>query len=162
MKYTFLLYAFLFLCLCSACVKNKTPNVVKNRPSVTCPDAIGPVEVFKTKQNYYYNNITVLLSSDGKSVLAYPGPQDAAIQKPVPLANGYYEKRMTGFSYTDITFDQYLNPANSYTPADLLNHVIDNDPFSELYECCNVSGRDTASLNNLIRNNQLSKCQNEN
>ena len=128
---------------------------------MTCPDAIGPVEVYKTKKDYS-NNISVLVSPDGKSILAYPGPSDAAIQRPRQLANGYYLKWMVGYSFTDITFDQYLDPNNHYTPADLLNHVIDNDPFTELYQCCNCSSRDTASLNNLIRNNQLGKCANEN
>ena len=71
--------------------------------------APGPVLVYKTKQDYR-EHVTVQLSDDGRSVVAYPGPGDVMAQRPVELADGYLLKRMVGnhwsFSFTGLVVMQ--------------------------------------------------------
>jgi len=122
-------------------------------------DATGPIIVYKTKQDYS-NNITIQLSKDKKDVVCTPGPQDAINQRPIHLANGYLLKRMCGDAVTSVTFDDFINSTHSYTSAEWLSLVIDTDPYLEKYECCECTSQDTAAINNLIRNNQISKCEN--
>jgi hypothetical protein len=122
-------------------------------------DASGPIIVYKTKQDYS-NNITIQLSKDRKDVTCRPGPKDAAHQRPTQLADGYLLKRMCGDAVTSITYDDFIVSTKSYTTEEWLSFVIDTDPYLEKYECCKCIGKDTADINNLIRNKQLSKCDN--
>ena len=43
----------------------------------------------------------------------------------------------------------------------MLNMVIDYEPYSEFYECCKVCLRDTAGMNQAIRENKLCNCDGE-
>jgi len=122
-------------------------------------DASGPIIVYKTKQDYS-NNITIQLSRDKKEVVCYPGPRDAVNQRPLQLTKGYLLKRMCGDAVTSVTYEDYINSTHSYTPAEWLSLVIDTDPYLEKYECCKCTNQDTAVINDLIRKNQLSKCEN--
>jgi hypothetical protein len=122
-------------------------------------DTSGPLIVYKTKQDYS-NNITIQLSKDKKKVTCTPGPQDAASQRPIQLADGYLLKRMCGNAVTSITYEDFIKSTTSYTSAEWLSLVIDTDPYLEKYECCKCTGQDTAVINDLIRNDQLSKCDN--
>ena len=117
----------------------------------------GPISVFKPKKDYT-NNVPVHLSSDKKSLISYPGRE--AIQRPVQLVNGYYYSTNPGNAYLSITIDQYMDTNNHYSSDQLINYVIDTDPFSEYYNICICSGatRDTASLNRIIRHDSLGKC----
>jgi len=120
-------------------------------------DSSGPIVVYKTKLDYS-NNITIQLSKDKKKVTCTPGPQDAAHQRPIQLADGYLLKRMCGDAVTSITYDDFIQSTKSYTSAEWLSFVIDTDPYLEKYECCKCADQDTAVINDMIRNNQLSNC----
>jgi hypothetical protein len=122
-------------------------------------DASGPVIVYKTT-NDYSNNVTVQLSKDGKNVSAYPGKFDAVKQKPIELANGYLLKRMVGDAVLSLTIEEYAASSLNYSPTDLFNLIIDKNPYLEKFECCECTGIDTAAINDVIRNNQLFKCEN--
>lgn len=121
-------------------------------------DASGPVVVYKTRQDYS-ENVTIQLSGDGKVVTAYPGKLDAIKQRPVELVDGYLLKRMTGDAVISLTIEEYASSAKDYSPAELLNLVIDKDPYLEKYECCKCTKGDTAVINDLIRKNQLNNCE---
>jgi hypothetical protein len=120
-------------------------------------DSSGPIIVYKTKQDYS-NNITIQLSKDKKKVTCNPGPQDAAHQRPVQLADGYLLKRMCGDVVTSITYDDYIESPKSYSSEEWLSFVIDTNPYLEKYECCKCTDKDTTVINDLIRNKQLSRC----
>jgi len=122
-------------------------------------DASGPIVVYKTKQDYS-KNVTVQLSTDGKKVTAYPGKFDAIRQKPIELANGYLLKRMIGDAVLSLKIDEYALSPLDYSSTDLLNLVIDKNPYLEKFECCECTQGDTAAINDLIRNNLLPKCEN--
>ena len=121
-------------------------------------DASGPVIVYKTTHDYS-NNVTIQLSKDGNIVTAYPGKLDAIKQKPIVLANGYLLKRMVGDVVLSITIDEYAASSTDYSPTELINLIIDRNPYLEKFECCECTGRDTSAINELIRKNQLSRCQ---
>jgi len=121
-------------------------------------DASGPVIVYKTRSDYQ-DKVSVQLSKDRKSLTCHPGQVDAVRQKPIELENGYLLKRMCGDAFLSITIDDYANSTQTFSNTDLLNLVIDSDPYTEKYECCECTGLDTAKINNLIRNNQLGKCK---
>ena len=122
-------------------------------------DASGPVIVYKTKGDYH-DKLSIQLSNDKRKVTCYPGKADAEHQKPVQLANGYLLKRMCGNAFLSISIDEYVNSSQNYSSGDLLNLVIDSDPYTEKYECCECTQGDTATINQLIRENLLSKCDN--
>ncbi len=121
-------------------------------------ETTGPIVVYKTKKDYS-NNVSVQLSADKKTVTAYPGSFE--VHKPIPLANGYYLQTTLGNAFLSITLDQYADTNNNYPHDQLIEYVIDPDPFTEFYEvcpCAMVAGRDTFSLNRLILHDSLSKC----
>jgi hypothetical protein len=117
----------------------------------------GPVIVYKTRLDYS-NNVTVQLSADGKKITAYPGQGDVAAQKPIQLANGYLLKKMPGDVVLSLTIDEYAKSSKNYSNEDFINLIIDRNPYLEKYECCKCISQDTAEINDLIRNNKLSKC----
>jgi hypothetical protein len=121
-------------------------------------DATGPVIVYKT-QHDYSNNVTIQLSKDNSKITCYPGPADAARQKPIQLANGYLLKRMCGDAVLSITIDEYAASDRFYSNAEMLSMVIDTNPYLEKYECCECTGKDTAKINDLIRKNLLNQCE---
>jgi hypothetical protein len=121
-------------------------------------EASGPVIVYKTK-NDYTNNIWVQLSKDGKEITARPGPTDVIHQTPIKLENGYLLKRMLGDAILSITIEEYTDPAFDWESKDLIEYVIETDPYSEKYECCEGTNGDTALINNLIRENRLGECE---
>jgi len=122
-------------------------------------DDTGPIIVYKTR-NDYSNNVTVQLSKDGKKVTAYPGRGDALNQRPIQLDKGYLLKRMLGDAVLSLTIDEYSKSTTSYSPTELYNLIIDKNPYTEKYECCKCVDGDTASINRLIKNDQLFKCEN--
>jgi hypothetical protein len=115
----------------------------------------GPVVVYKTRYDYS-NNVSVQLSDDKKTITAYPGPTDAI--KPTLLANGYYLQTMLGNAFLSITIDEYRDSSNKYPFDKLMNYMLDSAPYTEHYELCECSGRDTFSLNNLIRHDSIGMC----
>lgn len=121
-------------------------------------DASGPVIVYKTTKDYS-NNVTVQLSKDGGKITAYPGRFDAITQKPIELANGYFLKRMVGDAVLSLTIEEYAASSMGYSPTDLFNLIIDKNPYLEKFECCECTSTDTAAINDLIRKNQLSRCE---
>jgi hypothetical protein len=121
-------------------------------------DASGPVVVYKTRADYA-NYITVNLSKDGKSITARPGQDYVIPQRPIPLANGYFLKRMVGNVYLSITIDEFADMSHTYTEAEMLAAVMDTDPFSEYYDICECVGADTAQINAIIREGNLKNCK---
>ena len=120
--------------------------------------ARGPVVVYKTSVDYR-DHVSVQLSEDGHSVVAFPGRGDVMAQRPVELADGYLLKRMVGNAFLSITIDEYAASAFAYSPEELWELVIDRAPYLEIYECSVCSQGDTTSLNQLIRKNGLDQCQ---
>lgn len=120
--------------------------------------ARGPLVVYKTK-NDYRDHVSVQLSEDGRSVVAFPGRSDVMAQGPVELAEGYLLKRMVGNAFLSITIEEYAASTDAFTPQELWDLVIDRKPYLEIYECSACSHGDTTSLNLLIRQDGLDQCE---
>jgi hypothetical protein len=120
--------------------------------------ATGPLVVYKTKKDYR-EHVSVQLSEDGRSIVAFPGRTDVRAQRPVELAEGYLLKRMVGNAFLSITIEEYAASTDTLSPEDLRALVIDKKPYLEIYECSACSDGDTTSLNQLIRQNALNQCK---
>ena len=120
--------------------------------------ATGPVVIYKTRVDYR-EHVSVLLSADGSTVVAFPGRKDVLAQRPVELEEGYLLKRMVGNAFLSVTIEDYASSGHIYTPEELRALVIDREPFLEIYECSACSQGDTASLNELIRQDALNRCE---
>lgn len=120
-----------------------------------CCESTGPVQIYKTYCDYY-DKVSVKLSTDKKSIVAFPGPTDA--QYPIKLANGYLEKIMVGNAFLSITIDEYRKL--KYPPGGdtLFKMIIDDDPFCEFYECCKLCLDNVDSINKIITENKLCNC----
>jgi len=118
----------------------------------------APVVIYKTRKDYR-NLVTVQLSADGRTITAFPAPSDVAGQKPIQLENGYLLKRMVGDAYLSLTIDEYAGAGHTFSEEDLLQLVIDRDPYLEKYDCSGCSDMDTASINAIIRADRLNRCK---
>ena len=118
----------------------------------------APVVVYKTKKDYR-DHVTVQLSEDGQSIIAFPGPSDVLAQRPLELADGYLLKRMVGNAYLSLSIEAYAADAHVYTEEELLELLMDKDPYLEIYDCSECTGGDTAVINRLIRKQELGRCR---
>ncbi len=125
--------------------------------SEACCLSTGPTQIYKTRCDYS-DNVSVKLSEDKTEIVAYPGITDVENQRPVQLANGYWLKKMVGNAFISITIDEYKNLSSQPSIDDLMNMVIDDDPFCEFYECCKLCLWDEIEINNLILENKLCNC----
>ncbi len=159
MKYSYLILACALLS-CIACTKHQTTtnfcpggsgSPITGQSSKLCSS--DPCTIYKTKYDYS-NFISVQLSDDKTQVLAYPFVLDVHVQHPIPLANGYYLKRMLGNAFTSIRFGEYDTICHyNFYPSLFTKRLIDCNPFTEYWEGC---GTDTAYINSLIRSGTLS------
>ncbi len=130
--------------------------------SESCCSSYGPVQIYKTEKDYS-KNVFIQLSEDKKVVTAYPGASDIRMQAPEELAEGYLLKKMVGNAVLSMTIDEYEEKGDSLSISDLLELVIDENPFTEFYECCRlcIDTFDKDKLNTLIIENKLCNCENE-
>ena len=120
--------------------------------------ASAPVVIYKTKKDYR-NLVSVQLSEDGSSLFAFPAHSDVLGQRPVELEDGYLLKRMPGNVFLSLSIEEYAGSSRAYTAEDLLNLIIDRNPFQEIYDCSDCCTGDTASINLLIRQGRLKECK---
>jgi len=125
-----------------------------------CCSSTGPIQIYKTTKDYS-NNVFIQVSDDRKTVTAFSDNVDVDQLRPVELANGYLQKRMVGNAVLSITIDDYCSLDNEPSIAEMLNMVIDYEPYSEFYECCQLCLSDTMEINNVIRENKLCNCGSE-
>lgn len=118
--------------------------------------------VYRTN-NDYSNYVQVELAADG-SLLAYPAPTDVkARPKPVKLKKGYYLSSV-GVSqntrYLDMTITEYAALQSPPSSEELLRHVKDKSPMTELWDCGTRDELSKKQLNRLISKGKLAtKCK---
>lgn len=151
---------FILVCALSLNGCTKSNSEIDNEiiDGGSCCSTTGPVVIYKTKKDYF-DKISIRLSDDKSKVLSFPGVSNTANHYPLELANGYLQKRMTGNAFLSITIKEYGLLKSEPTTEKLLQMVIDNDPFTEYYECCDLCIYDTAGINKLIKENNLSNCE---
>jgi len=148
MKFRELWIFWVFLCFSTSCaVQAPGPGA-----------ATAPVVIYKTKKDYR-NQVSVKLSEDKKTITAYPASSDVSFQKPFELADGYLLKRMVGNAFLSLSIEEYAGSTHKYTADELLELVVDIDPYLEIFECSACTTGDTAAINLLIREKKLRKCK---
>ena len=121
--------------------------------------ALAPVIIYKTKADYSHL-VPVTLNETGDKVVSYPAPSDlyskGILAIPVQLDEGYLLD-MRGVhprtAFTSYTYENYSQLESAPSVQDLLNSIVDPDPFEELYDCGNRSQFENMEkdLNKLIR-----------
>jgi hypothetical protein len=114
-----------------------------NRIVVPAAFAQAPVIVYKTSSNYL-NKVPIGLNEAGDQVSSYPAPSDLrsgeGLALPVQLKKGYLLD-MRGVqpnsAFTSYTYEEYAALNAAPPPGELLDKVIDPDPFTEMYHCGN-------------------------
>jgi hypothetical protein len=118
---------------------NKTETMSQEtKPSVGLPSP--PAIVYKTKENYD-QNVPVLLSADKKRVVSFPAQSDIRINDKFPypdkLENGYLLDNRginQNAAFLKFTYEDYYNMDNIPTAERLINYILDDDPFIEMYD----------------------------
>ncbi len=122
--------------------------------------ALAPVIIYKTKADYTHL-VPITLNETGDKVVSYPAPSDlytsGILAIPVQLDKGYLLD-MRGIhpntAFTSYTYESYSQLESAPLIQDLINSIIDPNPFEELYDCGNRSQFKNMEkdLNKLIRN----------
>ncbi len=101
----------------------------------------APLIIYKTSADYN-NKVPITLNEEGDQVMSFPAPTDlytnGVLALPVKLKNGYLlDKRgiHPNSAFTSFTYEEYRNLHTAPSPTELLNSVIDSDPFLEMYDC---------------------------
>lgn len=124
---------------CSQSVTHSTSgNDKKPAAKVT---ALAPCIFYKTKADYRMN-VPVILSEDKTRIVSYPDVLDIRKQGelvyPVELVNGFLlDNRGIGpaVAFLSFTYDDYSKLKSTPSMVELMNHIIDKDPVTEMYRC---------------------------
>ncbi len=157
-KLTYLLAFFVTI----ACHSSKN---IENKSFVS---PSGRVIIYKTKGDYYHH-VPVTLSADKSKIVAYPHPSDLTIDeqfvKPIKL-NGDYLLDNKGINqnsaFLKFTYEKYSKLKEAPSISALESAIIDNDPFTEMYDYGLKNSHDALvkQVNELIDNDELSiKCK---
>lgn len=153
-------------CLIVACSSQKKAGMNGNNQSMGM--ASPPAIVYKTKKDYY-SHVPVQLSDNKQKIVSYPAQSDIrrgnTFSYPTKLTNGYLLDNRgisvnTGF--LRFTYEDYYNMDLVLTAENLMNYVIDDDPFTEFYEVGRrYDYHDIESeINGIINNGGLKKYKN--
>lgn len=148
-----------------SCSSSKNSGMNNNgKTGVASP----PAMVYKTKKDYS-KNVPVGLSEDKKRVVSYPAQSDIRKGKeftyPTKLTDGYLlDNRGIGpnTAFLRFTYEDYYNMDNVPTAERLMNYILDDDPFTELYKVGNRGDFENieTEINELIESNKLKKLKN--
>ena len=121
--------------------------------------ALAPVIIYKTKADYTHL-VPITLNETSDKVVSYPAPSDlytsGILAVPVQLDKGYLLD-MRGIhphtAFTSYTYESYSQLESAPSIQDLINSIVDPDPFVELYDCGSRSQYKSLEkdLNKLIR-----------
>lgn len=104
-------------------------------------DAQEPVIIYQTKGDYYLN-VPVTMNEAKDKIVAYPGPADLVFEGdpvyPVRLRGTFLlDRRGIGPNtvFTSYSYEEYIALDAPPTIEELLDHIIDRDPFESMYRC---------------------------
>ncbi|MHC1707086.1 MAG: hypothetical protein AB9842_06130 [Bacteroidales bacterium] len=131
---------FTIAIIVSSCCKKHHDNI-SNSKKMTTVQAGPPVYIYKTRADYS-KYVPVILSSDKKSIVSFPGIHDLTykgeLAYPTKLNGGYLLDNRginKDAAFLSITYEEYSLMAKTPTPVELMTKILDTDPFTELYYC---------------------------
>jgi hypothetical protein len=163
-KSTLLIYTTVFLLLLtgSYCKSKKETAIVSNGSKLET-FINPPVIIYKTRKDYS-DKVPVGLSADKLSVVSYPDKGDifygGNFATPTLLAKGYLLDNRGIYlnsAFLKVTYEEYSRLAATPTAESLINLILDNDPFTEIYSC--KCSRDTVELNRMIAEGLTKICK---
>jgi hypothetical protein len=159
--FTLLIASILFML--SSCKSSKPTALTTSNPAL----ANAPVIIYKTKADYFLH-VPVNMTQDRKSLSSYPAPGDVFyagdLALPVQLEDGYLLDRR-GINelsaFTKWTYYEYSRLPNTPSQAEIMNMLLDTDPFTEIYFCGKRGDFNNLveDLNKIIKKGKLSNFQ---
>jgi hypothetical protein len=162
-----LIIALLLGCNTSKKHVNGAPVLRNENSKISVVDySAGPSTIiYKTKKDYY-DKIPVTLNEGKTKIVSYPAPTDiyynGQLAYPTKLNNGYLLDNRgisKNVAFLNITYEEF-SKVNEVPPlSEMMNMIIDKEPFTEMYNCGNrYQYKDVVNdLNKAIDNNQLYK-----
>lgn len=152
-KYSIACLAFLSFLV--ACRSPKTDTNAQSATHISSPSVI----VYKTRKDYI-QQVPVSMNKERTRIVSYPAPTDLIrgdeLTLPTPLANGFLldNRGITPtVAFLTYTYEEYSNLAVAPSIQELMEHIIDKYPLTQMYEC----GR-RAEYKNIVRQlNQIIK-----
>ena len=151
---------------CKSSKKNQTQSEIGEESQRTVGIPGPPVIVYKTNKDYY-DHVPVTLSEDKTRIVSFPAPTDIKINGKYTyptLLNDDYLLDNRGINkntaFLRFTYDDYYTMDNIPTAERLMNYIIDNDPFTEMYDCGKKSSYDNLveMLDRKIETGELKEC----
>ncbi len=148
MKYIITIVVALMFSMCSS-----------NKQIMQSSNMQAPLIIYKTTKDYS-NHIPIVLNESRDRIVSYPSMTDiyfnGVFAKPTRLASGFLLDNF-GISansvYTSFTFEEYAKLEKVPSLQELMESIIDFDPFSDMYYCGKRNDfRTTQDINNVIRN----------
>lgn len=127
--------------------------------------------IYKYKDSNYQFLLPIKYNSNTKRLESYKAPRDIDLYWPQPLIDNYFisigDLWTNENVYTSIKKSDYAEQKIEVTSKEMVEKIIDTDPFQEFYlinknksrffnEASTCRGIDTSLINNLIKTNQLS------
>ncbi len=139
----FALFAIIGSVMLLSCATSRNEKKTENMNDESAP-MVGvpspPAIVYKTKEDYN-KLVPVILSPDKSRIVSFPAQSDIRVNDsfsyPDELAGGYLLDNR-GISqhatFLRFTYEDYYNMDNIPTAERMINYIIDDDPFVEMYE----------------------------
>ena len=147
MKHSFLVILAITILLSGSCSR-KTVVVAQskqNNPVVMKNNALPPCIIYKTTGDYSMQ-VPVAMSADKSRITSFPDVRDVFINDdytlPTKLDNGFLlDNRGIGpdVAFLDYTYEIYHQLGKTPTADQLMKHILDKNPLTEMYQCGNKS-----------------------
>ncbi|MCF8367801.1 MAG: hypothetical protein K9G76_02075 [Bacteroidales bacterium] len=147
---------------CKSHIKSAEEPAKNEAPAKTAK--AGPAVIIYKTSGKYFNNVPVSLSADKKSVVSFPGPKDiyykGEFSYPSLLENGYFLDNRgidENTAFLKITYEEYSKFEKAPTSDEIMEMVLDNNPFTEMYHCGSRFDYKNleSELNDIITNGRL-------
>ncbi len=102
---------------------------------------MAPVYIYKMKKDYS-QHVPVTMDAARTRVVSYPAPTDlktnGKLAVPTPLDNGFWLDNRginENVAFLSYTYEEYSQLTEAPTSEELMKHIIDNDPLTEIHYC---------------------------
>lgn len=129
-----------FLQSCSN--SSKVKNSKKEDIEMAGKNSAGPPAIIYKTSADYYDKVAVTLSEDKSEIVSYPGIKDVyykgELAYPTRLNGGFLLDNRgidATSAFLDISYEDYSKLDKTPAKEELMNRIIDKDPFIEMYHC---------------------------
>lgn len=113
------------------------PGLRGGETAMPSPDAC----IYKMKRDYSHN-VPVTMNSERTEIVSYPAPSDLKsgdqLALPTRLHKDYWldNRGINNNSvFLDYTYEEYAAMPQAPSPEEMMKHILDTDPFTEIVLC---------------------------